>query len=84
MLYKVGDMIRLGDEWHMDNSNLPHEFAGKVVEICEVSSNKYWFYDDEYYDFIRPQRWYVYHGDCELYVPYDMPDKNDLLDFIGI
>ena len=80
MIYKVGDMIQLGDEDHVLNSNLPIEFAGEIVEICEVAPDKYWFYA-EYRSSIR-HKWYIYHEDCELYMPYDMPDKNELLDFI--
>lgn len=82
MIYKVGDMVQLGDEDHMQNSYLPIEFAGKIVEICEVTPNKYWFYA-KYNSPIR-HKWYIHHEDCELYMPYDMPNKNELLDFIGI
>ena len=81
MIYKVGDMIQLGDEDHMDNSRLPHKFAGKIVEIREVDSSKYWFYAE--YGSRGTGRWYVYHEDCELYTPMNIT-TTELIDFLEI
>ena len=81
MIYKVGDMIQLGDEDHIQNSNLPIGFAGRIVEICEVTSNKYWFYAE--YDASLMNKWYVYHEDCELYMPMNITTA-ELIDFLEI